>query len=58
LGVSQLKLTYSGFDSGPVDGWLGKKMQGVLSEFQTSRTLSVLGKLDNATAAALEAAQA
>lgn len=58
LRAAQLKLTYLGFDPGPVDGWSGKKTQGALSKFQTSRTLPVTGKLDDATLSALEGAQA
>lgn len=58
LRAAQLKLTYLGFNPGPVDGWSGKKTQGALSEFQTSRNLPVTGKLDDATLSALEAAQA
>jgi len=58
LRAAQLKLTYLGFNPGPVDGWSGKRTQGALFGFQTSRNLPVTGRLDNATLSALEAAHA
>lgn len=57
LRAAQLKLTYLGFNPGPVDGWSGTRTRDALSEFQTSRTLPVTGKLDAATLSALEGAR-
>jgi hypothetical protein len=57
LRAAQLKLTYLGFNPGPVDGWSGTKTQAALSKFQTSRNLPATGKLDDATSMALEAAE-
>lgn len=58
LRAAQLKLTYLGFNPGPVDGWSGKNTQRALTEFQKSGNLPQTGNLDGATSAALEAAQA
>jgi len=57
LRAAQLRLTYLGFNPGPVDGWSGRRTRDALSQFQTSRKLPVTGELDGATLSAMEATQ-
>ena len=55
LRSAQLLLVYRGFKPGPVDGFMGSRTEGALKEFQKAKNLPVTGKVDSATAAALQA---
>jgi hypothetical protein len=49
LRSAQAALFYLGFDTGPIDGFLGRRTCSALIQFQTSRNLPVTGELDEDT---------
>ena len=57
LGIrsAQLRLTYRGFDPGPVDGLMGNRTRQALSQFQSTAGLPVTGAADDATLVRLAA---
>jgi peptidoglycan hydrolase-like protein with peptidoglycan-binding domain len=55
VAEAQAKLTALGYDCGKADGVIGRKTRTQLKRFQKSKGLSVSGKLDEATIAALRA---
>ena len=49
----QQKLVEQGYDPGPVDGIIGPKTVSAVKQFQKHKNLTVTGKLDDSTIAAL-----
>jgi N-acetylmuramidase-like protein/putative peptidoglycan binding protein len=56
IRAAQVYLNFLGFDPGRIDGVMGSHTRSALVDFQTKQKLTVTGKLDDATVAALEKA--
>lgn len=54
--TAQVYLMYHGFDPGPIDGAIGGRTRGALTQFQGQAGLPATGELDDATLAHLMAA--
>jgi hypothetical protein len=52
--AAQVYLNFLGFDPGRIDGVMGSRTRSALVDFQTKQKLTVTGKLNDATTAALE----